>query len=252
MKRGLTHSTLPTMRTFFFTALGALCLTACQTTERATDQAAEGVEDGADAVATVARGAADTAEDAAQAVAGAVTDAAGTAWDATTDVFEDDPSVDAVALVRPTTAPGAQAQGTVRFMYEGDALMAQVSLSGLSPGAHGLHIHENPTCGPADSDGDGTPDPAGAAGGHWDPLGTEDHGAPTEEDEDKHIGDLGNVTASSDGTVEVTLTVEDFNPSTYPVSGHAIVIHGGRDDLETDPAGESGTPQGCGEIEARM
>ena len=216
-------------------AAGLTALPACQTTE-----------DVADAAEDVAEGAAGLASDA----AGAVADAAGATWDAATDLFDDD--TDAAALVRPTTDPGASAEGTVRFMTMGDDLMVTVSLRGLAPGAHGLHVHQNPSCAAADTDGDGQMEPAGASGGHWDPLTTNDHGAPTEDAQDKHKGDLGNVTAGADGTVETTITVEDFDPAAYPVAGHAVVVHSGRDDLETDPSGGAGTPQGCGVIEGRM
>lgn len=227
------------MRTLLLLSL--LALAACQTAEEAADTAAQGVD--------TAAGAADTAFDTAT---GAVKDAAGTVYNTVADLFDSDDEADAAALVRPTIASGASAEGTVTFMEMGDDLMVRVSLSGLSPGAHGFHIHQNPACGPADTDGDGQPEPAGAAGSHWDPLNTNDHGAPTENRPDKHIGDLGNITVGSDGTVETTMTISGFNPSEYPVAGHAIVVHSGRDDLETDPAGGSGTPQGCGVIEARM
>ena len=206
-----------------------LFLVACQTAQQAADDTAEAAERGAEAVV----------------------DAAGDAWDGVQDVFDADRRLAAAALVRPTTAPGARAQGLVRFEARGDDLVVQVSLRGLDPGAHGLHIHKNPSCEPADTDGDGRLEPAAASGGHWDPLGTNDHGAPTENMEDKHLGDLGNVTASADGIVETTLTVRGFDPDEYPVAGHAVVVHGGRDDLETDPAGGAGTPQGCGVISGR-
>lgn len=224
------------------------CSSAENTAEEAADTTADVATDVADATADVATDAADVAVDAAD----AVTDAAGSAWNATTDLFDDDPDVDAAALVRPTSASGARAQGTVRFMYEGDDLVADLSLRGLDPGPHGFHIHVTPDCSAADTDGDGRMEPAGAAGGHWDPMNTGDHGSRTEDDDDRHAGDLGNISANSNGTVETTVTVEDFEPSEYPVAGRAVVIHSGRDDLETDPAGDAGTRVGCGVIEARM
>ncbi len=219
------------------TALASL--TACETTERVADTAAEGIEDGAEAVASVAVD-----------VAGAVADAAGTVYDTAGDVFTDDPDATAVALVRPTSASGASAQGTVRFRESGDGLVVAVSLQGLTPGEHGLHVHGNPSCGPADSDGDGQPDSAGAAGGHWDPLSTMDHGAPNDPLEAKHVGDFGNVTVGADGTVETTVTVANV-ADRYAMAGHAVVVHSGADDLTTDPSGDSGTPVGCGVIEGR-
>ncbi len=224
-----------------------VALSACQTTERATDRAAEGVEDAADATATVARGAADAAEDA----AGAVADAAGDTWDAATDLFDDDPATTSAAVVRPTSAPGAQVQGTVRFHEMDSGLMVMVSLSGLAPGRHGVHIHENAACGSGDADGDGTMEPGGAAGGHWDPLGTMDHGAATEDLDDKHLGDLGNVTARADGTAEASFTIANF-PMDQDVAGRALIVHSGADDRESDPGGMSGTRVGCGVIEGRM
>lgn len=221
------------------TALASL--TACETTERVANTAVDGIEDGAQAVAGVAKD-----------VAGAVADAAGAVYNTAEDVFTSDPDADAVALIRPTSASGASAQGTVRFMEMGDDLMVSVSLSGLAPGVHGLHIHQNPACGRGDADGDGQMEPAGAAGGHWDPMRTNDHGAPTEGMGAKHMGDLGNITVGGDGTVKATITVSGFSPSAHPVVGHAIVVHSGRDDLKSDPSGRSGTPQGCGVIEGRM
>ncbi len=230
------------MRRLPLLLLLALVLPACSSAEQTA-------EDAADTTADVATDVANTTANVATAAAGAVTDAAGTVWNATTDLFDDDPDAAAAALVRPTTDPGASAEGTVRFRYDGDDLVADVSLRGLAPGAHGMHIHQYPNCNATTSNGQ--PAPAGASGGHWDPLSTNDHGAPTEEDDAKHLGDLGNIMVGRDGTVETTVTVEGFEPGTYPVSGHALVVHSGRDDLETDPAGGAGTPQGCGVIEAR-
>ena len=263
------------MKRFFLLPFLLVSLAACETTEEVADTTADTAEDVADATADVAEDvydagkdvvtsdeaaavgdAADTAFDATTDAIGdaavAVADAAGDTWDATTDLFDDDPELDAAALVRPTTAAGANAEGTVRFMEMDGGLMVAVSLSGLSPGEHGLHIHRNPACGPADTDGDGTMEPAGAAGSHWDPHSTDDHGAPGEDVPDKHLGDLGNITAGADGTVETTIMVPTYNASEHNVAGHAVVVHMGRDDLETDPSGGAGTPQGCGVIEGRM
>lgn len=212
----------------------ALALGACQSAERAA-------EDAADATATVARGAAD-----------AVEDAAGMTYSAVRDVFDDDDMTTAAALVRPTSAPGSDVQGVVRFHEMDGGLMVMVSLSGLPPGPHAVHIHENAACGDGDSDDDGMMEPGGAAGGHWDPLMTMDHGAASEDLDDKHVGDLGNVTVGADGTVETSMTIETFPVDDYDVAGHALMVHAGRDDLESDPGGNAGTRVGCGVIEARM
>jgi Cu-Zn family superoxide dismutase len=224
------------MRSLSLFAVALLGLSACQSAERATDRAAEGAEDAADATVDVARGAADAVEDAAGAVFGTVA-----------DVFDDDDSAYAAAVVRPTSAPGASAQGTVSFRESDGGLMVAISLSGLRPGPHAIHVHENAACGPGE---DGTP--GGAAGGHWDPLETMDHGAPTEDLDDKHLGDLGNFEAEADGTADMVVAISPFPTAEYNVAEHAVMIHEGRDDLETDPGGDAGTRVGCGVIEARM
>jgi len=50
------------------------------------------------------------------------------------------------------------------------------SLTGLVPGVHGFHVHENANCGSAEKDG--KPGAALAAGGHYDPDNTKTHGLP--------------------------------------------------------------------------
>ena len=196
-----------------------LVLAACQTAERAAVTVAEGVED-----------------------------AAGAVYNSAADLFEGDGSdaVYAAALVRPTTAPGSTVQGTATFRESDGGLVVALSLRGLAPGTHAVHIHENPECGPGD---DGTP--GGAAGGHWDPLDSEDHGASDEDLDNKHLGDLGNVEAEADGTAEVVFAVSPFPTEEYSVAGRAVMVHSGRDDLESDPGGNAGARIGCGVIEGR-
>ncbi|MEP0547854.1 MAG: superoxide dismutase family protein [Rhodothermales bacterium] len=230
---------LSARRPLFLALFALLLFPACSTTERAADTTADAAEDVGDFTVNAAE---ETAEFAAD-VGETVYDAAGTAWDATTDLFDDDDDLDAAALVRPTSA--GSAQGTVKFYEMDDALRVTISLRDLDPGMHGFHIHQNPSCDAADTDGDGMMEPAGAAGGHWDPHNTNNHGAPTENVSDKHAGDLGNIEAGPDGTATTTFTVTDFD---HDVDGRAIVVHSGRDDLETDPAGGAGTPVACGVI----
>ena len=212
------------MRFFSLLALGALALGACQTAERA----------------------ADTTADAAETAAEAVEDAAGSVYRSAADVFDEDGAPYAVALVRPTTAPSAMAQGTARFRESDGGVVLGLSLSGLQPGPHAVHVHQNAQCGPG---ADGTP--GGAAGGHWDPLDTMEHGAPSDDVEEKHLGDFGNFEVAQDGTADVVVTSGPFPTGDYSVAGHAVIIHQGRDDLETDPAGDAGTRVGCGVIEPR-
>jgi Cu-Zn family superoxide dismutase len=50
------------------------------------------------------------------------------------------------------------------------------TITGLPPGLHGFHVHENPSCEPKEKDGKKMP--ALAAGGHYDPAGSKHHNAP--------------------------------------------------------------------------
>ena len=65
-----------------------------------------------------------------------------------------------------------------------------------------------------------------------------------------HAGDFGNVTADAKGRVRVTLMSTDIALSAAPTSaaGRAVVLHGGADDLATQPSGKSGPRIACGVI----
>ncbi|AQL06659.1 superoxide dismutase [Cu-Zn] 4A isoform X2 [Zea mays] len=66
-------------------------------------------------------------------------------------------------------------------------------------------------------------------GPHYNPASKE-HGAP--EDENRHAGDLGNVTAGADGVANINVTDSQI-PLTGPNSiiGRAVVVHADPDDL---------------------
>jgi len=70
--------------------------------------------------------------------------------------------------------------------YDDDGVVFTPNLSGLTPGIHGFHVHQNGDCSPAMKDGKKVL--GGAAGGHFDPEGTGKHRAPWSEK--GHEGDL--------------------------------------------------------------
>lgn len=144
----------------------------------------------------------------------------------------------AMATIRPTT--GQTAQGMVQFMENSDgSVEVKVELTGVPAGVHGFHVHEKGDCS----------DDAKAAGGHFNPTGMA-HGAPAASTH--HAGDFGNVTADASGKVRTSFTTRSItvNPGMSSVVGHAIVLHGGPDDLTSQPAGNSGARIACGVAEA--
>ncbi|XP_071933226.1 superoxide dismutase [Cu-Zn]-like, partial [Coffea arabica] len=81
--------------------------------------------------------------------------------------------------------------GTIFLTQEGDGPTTVTgTITGLKPGLHGFHVHAL---------GD-TTNGCMSTGPHFNPKGKE-HGAPC--DENRHAGDLGNVTAGQDGTANV-------------------------------------------------
>ncbi|MDT0631234.1 superoxide dismutase family protein [Rubrivirga sp. S365] len=148
-----------------------------------------------------------------------------------------------VASAVITGVGGSGVSGTVTFRPVDGLLRARVRIEGLTEGEHGFHVHEGTSCAP---DSAGTP--GGAAGGHLNPL-VSLHGAPSSVVVSHHAGDLGNITAGPDG-VAAGVVVDSLLSFSGPTSveGHAVVVHAGRDDLETQPDGASGRPVGCGVV----
>ena len=143
----------------------------------------------------------------------------------------------ATAELRP--ASGSSVSGLVSFAQLEEALQIDAELRGLSPGPHALHLHVNGDCSAPD---------ASSAGGHFSPADAP-HGSPSDAPGEHHAGDLGNVTASADGTAslvhedaELTL-VGDFG-----VVGRSVIVHRGADDFETQPGGDAGERIACGVI----
>lgn len=156
---------------------------------------------------------------------------------------------DSVAVARIEPLGDSGVQGEVTFRPEGEGVRVEANLTGLSEGEHGFHVHENGDCSDADTDNDGTPEPGGAAGGHFNPNDNP-HGAPTDPAGEHHLGDMGNITANTTGEAQLDDTF-DFLTLGGPegIVGKALVVHGGRDDLTSQPSGDAGPRVGCGVIE---
>jgi Cu-Zn family superoxide dismutase len=142
----------------------------------------------------------------------------------------------ATALLVPTK--GNQVSGTVDFTQRGDTVVVVAKVTGLTPGAHGFHIHEKGNCTAADGS---------SAGGHFNPAGMV-HGSPGGSP--RHAGDLGNLEADNSGVANYKAEVTGISLGTGDDSiiGRAVIVHEKADDLTTQPTGNSGARLACGLI----
>lgn len=135
---------------------------------------------------------------------------------------------------------GNTARGTVSFRQTGERVRVQASVSGLTPGPHGFHIHDQGDC----SSGDGA-----SAGGHFNPL-AKPHAHP--QAAERHAGDLPQLTADAAGKATLDFEIDLLRIGTGPTNivGRSVIVHGGPDDFKSQPAGNSGPRVACGVIRA--
>ncbi|CAG2173590.1 unnamed protein product [Oppiella nova] len=148
-----------------------------------------------------------------------------------------------IAVIKSNTV-----NGLVRFEQSADGtrVVVNINVTGLVPaGDHGFHVHQNGDL----SDG------CMSAGAHFNPY-NQTHGAPN--DTVRHVGDLGNIIADSEGKV-----VREYNDTQIKLSGpnsiigRAVVFHALVDDLgkgqgereqESKKTGNAGARVACAVI----
>ena len=149
------------------------------------------------------------------------------------EVMPSGPSV----TLQPTQ--GNSAAGTINLMSMGDGVHFTGTVTGLPAGVHGFHIHETGDCSAPDGS---------SAGGHFNPTGAP-HGGP--QSAERHLGDLGNITADASGNAEVNIHAGGvtLGEGENAILGKAIIVHAGADDLTTQPTGDAGARLACGVIQ---
>ncbi|UCF95899.1 MAG: superoxide dismutase family protein [Spirochaetaceae bacterium] len=137
------------------------------------------------------------------------------------------PTTKAVAVIQPLQDSGIK--GIVTFIQEGSGVRIVAEITGLPPGKHGFHIHEF---------GDGTAAEGVSLGGHFNPANTT-HGGP--EDQERHIGDLGNLEADKSGRAKYNrLDTRIALHGRNSIIGRSVVIKEKVDDYKTQPGGGAG------------
>jgi superoxide dismutase, Cu-Zn family len=133
--------------------------------------------------------------------------------------------------------------GTADLSASPKGVNINLNLMKLSPGVHGIHVHQNAKCeGPAFA----------SAGPHFNPDAKQ-HGA--QNPLGPHAGDMPNFNVNARGMAKarvvapgVTLGDVSDSHSIFTGGGTALVIHAKADDMKTDPSGNSGDRIACGVI----
>lgn len=136
-----------------------------------------------------------------------------------------------------------KALGTVAITSSAHGLVFTPALEGLTPGLHGFHVHQNPSCEPAESNG--AMAAAGAAGGHYDPNNSGKHDTPWG---DGHLGDLPALYVDDQGRASQPVLAPRLKEA--DIKGRSLMVHAGGDNHadQPQPLGGGGARVACGVI----
>ena len=131
--------------------------------------------------------------------------------------------------------------GTATLQQSAVGVAIKLNVHDLTPGDHGIHIHQAAKCEGPDFK---------SAGPHFNPDAKK-HGL--ESADGPHAGDIPNFVVDAGGKSKATViakgvTLGDGANSVFTGDGTALVIHAKADDNKTDPSGNSGDRVACGVI----
>ena len=184
-----------------------------------------------------------TEDQAAEEATDAGEDAEGTDTDQDTDTEEGTDQEGQEVTVKLNDVEGAEVGTAVLTANEDGGVHVDMKVTNLPEGPHAFHIHEKGACEAPDFE---------SAGGHYNPE-DKDHGKNSENG--PHAGDFDNIEVGEDGTAHVEFDTdqvtldENADNTLFTAEGTSLVIHGGEDDYESQPAGDAGPRIACGVIE---
>lgn len=125
--------------------------------------------------------------------------------------------------------PSGPSIGWVKLTEDRNGVVhVNVKVEGLTAGLHGIHIHTTGSCTPTFA----------AAGGHYDPAPTHQHGL--DNPAGPHAGDLPNLVVDLDGSGTLNARTDRVSIAELVAGdGSAFIIHANQDTQTTTP-GENG------------
>jgi Cu-Zn family superoxide dismutase len=116
--------------------------------------------------------------------------------------------------------------GKVRLAKQGQKVIVNADITGLTPGFHGFHVHAVGECVP----------PFTSAGGHFNPAGV-GHG--------QHAGDMPPLFVTADGVARAEFATDSFAiAQLFDADGSAIIVHALPDNLAHIPTRYQSTTEG--------
>lgn len=149
---------------------------------------------------------------------------------------------------------GSDITGELRLSEEQNGIvLVSLTLRGdptvLTPGLHGVHIHEKSIC------EENAQPRFSTAGGHFDP-GPYGNSTPVQDNHPYHLGDLPNIEIDERGegrleTVTTRVSLYESPVSIFDQDGSAIIIHQNQDEMvaEGTASQAGGGRLACGVIE---
>ena len=148
------------------------------------------------------------------------------------------PAAPVVIEVPIEAKSGSKLTGTAKFTEQADGVQVVIQIANLKAGLRATHVHEKGDCSAADGS---------SAGGHFNP---DNHPHALPANSPRHLGDLGNIEVSAQGTATHDVVVPGANlkeGDPHSFLGRALIIHEKKDD-GGQPTGNAGGRIGCAVI----